>query len=185
MTPKQDNRKKRFTPRHEHKQEFEQKILDIARVTRVVAGGKRMRFRATVIIGDGKGRVGMAVKKGADVSGAITKAVNAAKKNIIKVPMVNETIPHEIKSKFKAAIIMLKPASKGRGVIAGSATRMIMELAGVKNVVAKMLGTNNKLNTAKATMLALTQLKQPRPEMIKNEEKENAKTAEVNDNNND
>ncbi|MFC1662766.1 30S ribosomal protein S5 [Patescibacteria group bacterium] len=162
------------------KSEFDQKIVDIARVTRVVAGGKRMRFRASVIVGDGKGRVGFAVKKGADVSGAINKAVTAAKKTLVTVPIVNETIPHEIKSKFGAAVVLLKPASKGRGVIAGSSVRMIMELVGIKNIVSKMLGSNNKLNNARATIQGLSSLMPPKKVADDKSEKKIEKTEEIN-----
>jgi small subunit ribosomal protein S5 len=150
--------KKRFGDRP--KEEFDQRILDIARVTRVMKGGKRMSFRACVVIGDKKGRVAVALGKGSDVSLAVNKAVNKAKKNIVKVPLTNDkTIPHEVFHKFGASKIFIKPASKGRGVIAGGVVRVIMDLAGVKNVTAKILGTNNKVNNAKCTVLALDSLK--------------------------
>jgi small subunit ribosomal protein S5 len=139
--------------------EFEQKTIEIARVTRVVAGGKRMRFRATVAIGDQKGRVAVGIAKGSDVSNAIQKAVTAAKKQMIRVPIVNDTIPHEIRVKFGASLIMLKPAPKGTGVIAGGPVRTVMELAGVKNVVSKILGSPNKINNVYALMLALGRLR--------------------------
>ena len=145
-------------PEREDK-EFDQVIVDIARVTRVMAGGKRMRFRACVAIGDRKGRVGYAVAKGADVSLAVNKAVNKAKKNLIQVPIVNQTIPHEIKIKKGAAKILLKPAKQGTGIIAGGAVRIILDLAGVKNIVSKILGTNNKISNVGATMEALKGLK--------------------------
>lgn len=145
--------------RDEKRDEFEQRILDIARVTRVMAGGKRMRFRACVAIGDKKGKVSIGVCKGADVTIAVTKAVNKAKKSTIDVPIINETIPHEIYNKFGAAKILFKPARKGRGVIAGGVVRIILELAGIKNVTSKILGTNNKVNNAKCTIEALQKLK--------------------------
>lgn len=106
-------------PRFKEDKEFEQAIIDIARVTRVMAGGKRMRFRACVVIGDKKGRIGMGVAKGADVTIAVNKAGVLAKKKIISVPIINETIPHQVKVKFKAAQVLIKPAPKGTGVIAG------------------------------------------------------------------
>lgn len=161
MSKDQNNPRRGRGPREN--KEFNQKILDLARVTRVVAGGKRMRFRASVVIGDGKGRVGFAVRKGADVSSAINKAATAARKHLITVPIVNDSIPHEARSKFGAAKILIKPAVKGSGVIAGSATRIVMELAGVKNVVAKSMGSNNKLNAARATLVALQQLRKVNP----------------------
>lgn len=141
--------------------EFDQKILDIARVTRVMAGGKRMRFRACVAIGDRKGRVAIGLAKGLDVSIAVNKAVNQAKKNLITVPMIDKTIPHEIKQKSDSAIVLLKPAKQGRGIIAGSVVRVILELAGIHNVTSKMLGSHNKINNAKCVIKALRSLKKP------------------------
>ena len=139
--------------------EFDQKVVEVSRVTRVTSGGKRMRFRALVVIGDHKGKVGMGLKKGADVSESVNKAVNAAKKNMIQLPLVNETIPHELNIKYKSAGLMLKPAKPGTGVIAGGAVRSVMELAGVKNVVSKMLGSNNKVNNVKAVFAAFEKMK--------------------------
>jgi small subunit ribosomal protein S5 len=137
------------------KREFEQKIVEIKRVTRVTGGGKRMRFRALVVIGDRKGRVGVGIRKGADVSEAVNKAVNLAKKSMITVKIVNDTIPHEIKLKYKSATIFLKPAMPGTGVIAGGAIRSVLDLVGIKNVLSKMIGSSNKVNNVMATYLAL------------------------------
>lgn len=139
--------------------EFDQKTVEIKRVTRVVAGGKRMRFRALVVIGDHKGKVGMGLKKGADVSESVNKAVAAAKKNMITLPLIHETIPHALVIKYKSSSLMLKPAKPGSGVIAGGAVRSVMDLAGVKNVVSKMLGSNNKVNNVKAVFKAFSQMK--------------------------
>jgi small subunit ribosomal protein S5 len=139
--------------------EFDQKVVEVKRVTRVVAGGKRMRFRALVVIGNHKGKVGMGLKKGADVAESVNKAVNAAKKNLITLPLVNETIPHGLTVKYKSSSLMLKPAKPGTGVIAGGAVRSVMELAGVKNVVSKMLGSNNKVNNVKAVFSAFSKMK--------------------------
>jgi len=139
--------------------EFDQKTVEIKRVTRVVAGGKRMRFRALVVIGDHKGRVGMGLKKGADVAESVNKAVNAAKKGMITLPLVNDTIPHEVNIKYKSSSLMFKPAKPGTGVIAGGAVRSVMELSGVKNVVCKMLGSNNKVNNVKAVFAAFNKMK--------------------------
>jgi small subunit ribosomal protein S5 len=141
--------------------EFDQRILDLARVTRVTKGGKRMRFRACVIIGDRKGRVGYGVAKGADVSASVNKAVTQAKKRMITVTIVNGTIPHAVHQKFAAASILIKPAPKGSGIKAGGAVRVVLELAGVPNAVAKILGSNSKINNAKATMQALQNLMKP------------------------
>jgi len=141
------------------KDDLEQRILEVARVTRVMAGGKRMNFRACVALGDKKGNVGVGLGKGADVTMAVNKAVNRAKKTMINVPMVNETIPHEIFHKTGAARLMFKPAKKGRGVIAGGVARVILELAGVKNVTSKSLGSKNKINNARCTIEALNMLR--------------------------
>ncbi|OGH81890.1 MAG: hypothetical protein A3G08_04750 [Candidatus Magasanikbacteria bacterium RIFCSPLOWO2_12_FULL_47_9b] len=127
------------------KPEFDQNIVDLARVTRVTAGGKQLSFRACVLIGDRKGRVGYGVEKGKDVQIAVEKAVNQAKKNLFSIPIVRDTIPHRVEAKFKAAKIMIKPAPRGSGIIAGSSVRTILDLAGVANAVSKILGkTNNK-----------------------------------------
>lgn len=138
------------------KPEYDQKLLDLARVTRVVKGGRRFRFRATLVIGNRKGKVGVGVGKGADVSDAIKKAFDDAKKNLISVTMSKNTIPHEIFYKMGSAKIILKPASAGRGIIAGGAIRTVIDFAGIKDIVAKSLGTSNKLNVARATLKALT-----------------------------
>ncbi len=139
--------------------EFDQKVVEVKRVTRVVAGGKRMRFRALVVIGDHKGKVGMGLKKGSDVAESVNKAINQAKKNMVTLPLVNETIPHEVNVKYKASALILKPAKLGSGVIAGGAVRSVMELAGVKNVVSKMIGSNNKVNNVKAVFAAFKSMK--------------------------
>jgi len=158
--------------------EFEQAIIDIARVTRVMAGGKRMRFRACVLIGNRKGKVGMGVGKGLDVSLAVNKGVAQARKNIVSVPIYNETIPHQINCKFKAAHILLKPAPKGSGVIAGGAVRTVLALAGVSNVVAKILGSKNKINNVKVTLLAFKKLKRrPAKTVVINQPKDAATAA--------
>lgn len=141
------------------KDEFDQRILEVARVTRVMAGGKRMSFRACVAIGDKKGNVGLGLGKGADVTMAVNKAVNRAKKDMVNVPIVKDSIPHEVTQKTGAAIVMFKPAKKGRGVIAGGVTRIILELAGVKNVTSKTLGSKNKINNARCTIEALRSLR--------------------------
>lgn len=143
-------------------EEFEQRVIDIARVTRVMAGGKRMRFRACVAIGDKKGRVAIGLAKGADVTIAVSKAVNQAKKDIVNVSVSGHTIPHAVDHRFGAAHILLKPAAAGRGIIAGGIVRTILELSGVHNVSSKILGTNNKVNNAKCVMEALKSLKAPR-----------------------
>ena len=139
--------------------EFEQKILELARVTRVTSGGKRMKFRACVIVGDGKGRVGQAVAKGNDVTKAINKAAMKAEKDLMTIPLRNETIPHEIREKYGAAVVLLKPAPKGTGIKAGGAMRSVFEIAGVPNVIGKILGSKNKINISRATINALKKLR--------------------------
>lgn len=137
-----------------------ERVLEIRRVTRVVAGGKRFRFRALVVIGNESGQVGVGVAKGLDVAQAIDKARTAAKKNIIKINLNRDTIIHEVEAKFSAARVRLKPAGAGHGLRAGGATRAVLALAGVKNITAKALGnTSNKLTNALATIEALKKLK--------------------------
>lgn len=166
---------RRGDKRDDKRDEFEQRILEVARVTRVMAGGKRMNFRACVAIGDKKGNVGVGLGKGADVTMAVNKAVNRAKKTMINVPMKNDTIPHEVYNKMGAAKVMLKPAKKGRGVISGGVTRVILELAGVKNITTKTLGSNNKINNARCTIEALSQLRKMDNKEVKVEAKVEAK----------
>jgi small subunit ribosomal protein S5 len=157
---KKDNKRERGG-REMVKREFDQKVVEITRVTRVVAGGKRMRFRALVVIGDRKGKVGMGLRKGVDVAEAVNKAVNAAKKNMIIVPLVNETIPHQVKLKYASSRILLIPARPGTGIIAGGALRSVLDLAGVKNILSKMIGSSNKVNNVKAVFEAFKKMKTP------------------------
>jgi len=139
--------------------EFDQKTLDLSRVTRVTAGGKRMSFRAALVIGDKKGRVGFGVAKGSDVQISMEKAYRQAKKHMVKVPMQDGTIPHSVEMKFGSAVVLLKPAPKGTGLKSGGATRVVLELAGVPNAVSKVLNSSNKINIAKATLAALEALR--------------------------
>ncbi|MDD3497907.1 MAG: 30S ribosomal protein S5 [Candidatus Moranbacteria bacterium] len=160
---KDNNKSRKFKsrrPRRE-KPEFEQKLLDLARVTRVVKGGRRFSFRATMVIGDRKGRVGAGVGKGTDVSIAIGKAVNDAKKNMISIDASQGTIFHDVKAKLGSARVMLKPAREGRGIVAGGAVRAVIDLAGLKDIVSKSQGSANKLNVARATVMALKGIKEP------------------------
>ncbi len=143
------------------KEEFKEKVLDLRRVTRVVAGGKRFRFRATVVLGDEKGRIGVGIAKGLDVQQAVTKGKTDAKKNIIKIDLKDQrTIAHEVLAKFSAAKVLIKPAAPGHGLRAGGAVRSVLSLAGVKDATAKCLGrTPNKLTNAMAAIEALKKLK--------------------------
>ena len=140
--------------------EYEQKLLDVARVVRVVAGGRRFRFRVVVVVGNRKGKVGVGVAKGQDVTLAVEKAVSDAKKRLIKVSLDQGTIPHQIEAKYCSARVLLKPGAQGKGIVAGGAVRIISELAGIENLSGKILGnTKNKLNNARATIEALKKLK--------------------------
>lgn len=142
------------------KSEFKEKVLDLRRVTRVVAGGKRFRFRATVIIGDEKGRVGVGVAKGLDAAQSVEKAKTNARKKLLIVNLKDRTIAHEVWAKFSAARVVVKPAKKGHGLKAGGAVRQVLLLAGVRDATAKCLGgTKNKLTNALATIEALKSLK--------------------------
>ena len=139
---------------------FDSKVIDIARVTRVAAGGKHMSFRAVVVGGDKAGHVGIGIGKGLDVAQAVDKATKHMRKNLVTVPTSNDTIPHEVYAKFGPSEVILKPQQKGRGLVAGGAVRTICDLAGIKNVSSKILsGSKNKLNNARATMEALKKLK--------------------------
>ncbi len=142
-------------------EEFSDQVVQINRVARVVAGGKRLRFRAVVVVGNQSGKVGLGVEKANDVATAVQKAVKVAKKNLISVPIKNETIPHEILQTFGSAKVLLKPAPKGTGIIAGGPIRVIANLAGIKNISAKILGSSSKMNNLKATIMALEKLGKP------------------------
>lgn len=139
--------------------EFKEEVIQIDRVTRVVKGGRRLRFRATVVIGNERGKVGVGIGKSVEVAGAISKAVAQAKKNLITVPMAGQTIPHRIKVKFKSARIMMMPAIPGTGIKAGGSVRKVVELSGIKDIMAKCYGSPNRLNNSQAAVMALTQLK--------------------------
>lgn len=166
--------------------EFDQKTLDIARVTRVTKGGKRMRFRSLVVLGNRKGRVGYGIAKGADVAISVSKASSRAKKAMIDVPLKNDTIPHEVKAKYAAARVLLKPAERGSGIKAGGAVRAVLEVAGIPNITGKIMGSKNKINNVKATFKALESLvkveggdkKKEAPVKPEKKEKEAKKTTE-------
>ena len=136
--------------------EFESKLLDLTRVTRVTAGGKQLRFRAIIVVGEKKGKIGLGVSKGLDVSQAIEKATRMAKKNLMVVPINKEgTIAHEVEAKFGPSVILLKPQRKGKGLVAGGTVRTHCQLASIQNISSKILSrTSNKLNNAKATIKA-------------------------------
>jgi small subunit ribosomal protein S5 len=150
-----DRRSRRPTDVAPEEKQFDERTLHIDRVARVVKGGRRFRFRALVVVGDRKNRVGIGLSKGADVTSAITKATEVAKKHMITVSLYKGTLPHEAEAKVGGAHILVKPASAGTGLIAGGAVRTILEVAGIKNALSKSLGSTNKANTAYATIAAL------------------------------
>ncbi len=142
------------------KDEFSEQVLDIRRVTRVTAGGKRFRFRATVVVGNNKGKVGIGIGKGPDVQSAISKAKARAKNNVIEIKLKNGTIPHEVEAKFSAANVLIKPAAPGHGLMAGGSLRVVLSSVGVRDATAKCIGrTKNKLTNALATIEALKKIK--------------------------
>ncbi len=141
--------------------ELKDRVVHINRVAKVVKGGRRFSFSALVVVGDGKGHVGSGLGKANEVPEAIRKAIEHAKRNLIKIPIINKTIPYEVLGKFGASKVLLKPASEGTGVIAGAVVRAIAESAGIENILTKSLGSNNPYNLIKATMQAMQQLKSP------------------------
>ncbi|MDR0887156.1 MAG: 30S ribosomal protein S5 [Candidatus Nomurabacteria bacterium] len=145
--------------RPEAPKEFEEVTISIDRVARVVAGGRRFRFKALVVVGNHKGKVGVGVAKGNDVTAATTKAADRAKKNLVTVPIEKTTIPHEMEMKVAGASVLIKPASEGTGIVAGGVVRSIVSLAGIHNLISKSLGSTNKVNIAYATIEGLKALK--------------------------
>lgn len=142
--------------------ELKEKLVNLNRVAKVTKGGRTFSFAAVVVVGDGNGKVGHGLGKARDVSEAISKAVDDAKKNLVKVPIINGTIPHEQKGRYGAGKVLIQPAAEGTGVIAGGAMRAVLEIAGVHNILAKSQGTSNPHNVIKATIDALQKLRSPR-----------------------
>ena len=150
-----NNRGPRRDQAPQEPKQFEELVINIDRVSRVVKGGRRFRFKALVVVGDRKNKVGVGVAKGADVQAAVQKATDIAKKNLIVIPIVNETIPHENEVKYSGARVLLKPAAPGTGIIAGGVVRSIIGVTGIRNMLSKSLNSTNKVNIAYATIEAL------------------------------
>ena len=160
-TKKERKPVKKTEARSEQKQELKEKLVNVSRVAKVVKGGRTFRFSALVVVGDGKGRIGVGNGKSAEGPEAIKKATDDAKKNLVKISLVNGTLPHEYTTNFGSSKVILKPAVEGTGVIAGGAVRPVLELAGVKNVTAKTLGSRNSRNVVYATIKALKAMRTP------------------------
>ena len=154
----------------EEPKQFEEIVINIDRVSRVVKGGRRFRFKALVVVGNRKDLVGVGVAKGADVQAAVAKATDVAKKNLVKIAIENDTIPHDVELKFSGARVMLKPAAPGTGSIAGGVVRTIIGVTGISNLLTKSLGSSNKVNIAYATIEALKSLV-PRDQWLNNKDK--------------
>ncbi|EPH07116.1 30S ribosomal protein S5 [Propionibacterium sp. oral taxon 192 str. F0372] len=156
-----DDRRGRDRNNEDKKNEYLERVVTINRVAKVVKGGRRFSFTALVVVGDGKGTVGVGYGKAKEVPTAISKGVEEAKKHFFKVPLINGTIPHPVQGERAAGIVMLRPASAGTGVIAGGSTRAVLECAGVSDVLAKSLGSANAINVVHATVAALESLEEP------------------------
>lgn len=156
---KRGGRRKREEKKEAPVSEWKERVVQIRRVTKVVKGGKKLSFRATVVVGNEKGQVGLGIGKSSEVIGAIQKAIADGRKNLTNVPIFKTTIPHKITGKSGAGSVVLKPAAQGTGIIAGGAVRAVLELAGIENILSKSLGSDSPLNSARATLVALKNLK--------------------------
>lgn len=145
----------------QEEKQFDERVVHIDRVARVVKGGRRFRFRALVVVGDHKGKVGIGIAKGADVTTAVTKAVDSAKKHFVTIHIINGTVAHDSEVKVGGARILVKPAAPGTGLIAGGVVRTVLEVTGISNALSKSLGSTNKINTAYATLGALQAIEHP------------------------
>jgi len=168
--PRRDKRDNR-----DQASEFEERVVEISRVSRVVKGGRRIRFRVLIVIGDKKGKIGYGIAKGNEIAVAVKKAVTSAKKKMINVPVVNDTIPYEVNQTLGSARVFLKPAAQGTSVVAGGVVRVIAELAGIKNLLSKTIGTSNKVNNVKTVFLALSSFDPVKVEIVKKRYEKNNK----------
>jgi len=172
--------RKRFHDDKREAPEFEERVIEVRRVARTVKGGRRIRFRALVVIGNRKGKIGMGLGKSNDVSEAVKKAVTQAKRNLVVVPIINGTIPYEVISKHGSAVVMLKPAASGTSIVAGGSVRAVADLAGITDLLSKMLGSASKVNNVVATIKALSTFNPAYTERIQSfSENQKAKTVET------
>lgn len=178
-------RPKGFKNKKREKKEYDERVVEISRVSRVVKGGRRIRFRALVVIGNKNGKVGMGVSKANEVASAVKKAVSQAKKNIIEVPIVSGTIPHEVIASYSASRIVLRPASLGTSIVAGSCVRTVLELAGIKDILSKILRSRNKINNVTATINALNsfdkEITQKIIQLSKEDKNQSLKSKQISD----
>ena len=175
--PRGDRRGARRPEVAPEEKQFDERVIHIDRVARVVKGGRRFRFRALVVVGDRKHKVGIGLAKGADVTAAVTKATEVAKKHMVLIPVHNGTVPHEADAKVSGARILVKPAAPGTGLIAGGTVRTVLEVAGISNALSKSLGSTNKANTAYATIAALQSIAPAHTWVTTQAKKKAAKTA--------
>ena len=160
MSEKRDNRRRRDSRRGQPPVKWVEKVIEVNRVTKVIKGGKKLSFRVVVVIGNNLGKVGVGVAKADDVTKAVQKAINNGRKNLVVIPLTsNKTIPHLTIGRFGASNVIIRPAAPGSGVIAGGSSRIVLEAAGIQNILAKRLGSNNLLNNAQATIDALKNLR--------------------------
>ena len=165
-----------FRSKKREKKEFDERVVEVSRVSRVVKGGRRIRFRALVVIGNRKGRVGMGIGKANEVANAVKKGTSQAKKNIVTVPIIAGTIPYELTATFGASRVVLKPASPGTSIVAGSSVRTVIELVGITDILSKILGSKNKINNVIATIRALSSFNPNLVRRIEEFEEKSAKT---------
>ncbi|MBX4190984.1 30S ribosomal protein S5 [Candidatus Saccharibacteria bacterium] len=170
-----DRRPDRRDPATQEEKQFDERVIYVNRVARVVRGGRRFRFQALVVIGDHKGKVGIGISKGADVTAAVNKATDVAKKRLIKIPMYNNTLTHEVEGKIGGSKIMIMPAAPGTGLIAGGVVRTVLEVAGIENALSKSHGSSNRINMAYATLDGLSQMQPASKWVVKPEVKKPAK----------